>query len=83
MTMKGIAPEGRPTHHLSLRFNAKQRWYHYPQMTADELLVFKLGNTGRTRRIGRRKTASTPPLPTPTLRPMPKSGKAANIASGF
>ena len=43
MTMTGIAPEARPTHHLSLRFNAEQRWYHYPQMTADELLVFKLG----------------------------------------
>lgn len=49
MTMKGIAPEGRPTHHLSLRFNAKQRWYHYPQMTADELLVFKLGEYWKDR----------------------------------
>jgi len=38
----GIAPAGRETHHLSLRFNAGQRWYYYPRMTNDELLVFKL-----------------------------------------
>ena len=43
MTMKGIAPDGRPTHHLSVRYNPEQRWYYYPDMTADELLVFKLG----------------------------------------
>lgn len=43
MPMKGIAPEDRTTNHLGLRFNADQRWYHYPEMTADELLVFKLG----------------------------------------
>ncbi|WP_264940707.1 CmcJ/NvfI family oxidoreductase [Sphingomonas caeni] len=40
--LTGIAPEGRPTRHLSLRFNAGQRWYSYPRMTNDELLVFKL-----------------------------------------
>lgn len=38
----GIAPEGRESHHLSLRFNPKQRWYYYPRMTGDELLAFKL-----------------------------------------
>ncbi|WP_281179333.1 CmcJ/NvfI family oxidoreductase [Sphingomonas asaccharolytica] len=38
----GIAPTGRETHHLSLRFNPGQRWYYYPRMTNDELLVFKL-----------------------------------------
>jgi len=38
----GIAPTGRETHHLSLKFNAGQRWYYYPGMTNDELLVFKL-----------------------------------------
>jgi hypothetical protein len=43
MPMKGIAPEDRTTNHLGLRFNAGQRWYYYPDMTADELLVFKLG----------------------------------------
>ena len=43
----GIAPEGRPTHHLSLRFNAGQRWYYYPGMRCDELLVFKLGGFGK------------------------------------
>jgi hypothetical protein len=41
--MIGIAPDGQMTHHLGLRFNAEQRWYHYPEMSADELLVFKLG----------------------------------------
>jgi hypothetical protein len=40
--MTGIAPEGRESHHLSLRFNPGQRWYHYPGMTDDELLAFKL-----------------------------------------
>lgn len=40
--LTGIAPEGRETHHLSLRHNPKQRWYSYPRMTTDELLVFKL-----------------------------------------
>jgi len=40
--LTGIAPEGRETNHLSLRFNPAQRWYHYPLMTGDELLVFKI-----------------------------------------
>lgn len=43
MTMRGIAPEDRETYHLSVRYNPEQRWYYYPHMTADELLVFKLG----------------------------------------
>jgi len=42
MEFRGIAPEGRLTHHLALRFNPAQRWYFYPQMTADEVLAFKL-----------------------------------------
>jgi hypothetical protein len=41
-TLTGIAPEGRETQHLSLRFNAGQLWYHYPLMTGDELLAFKI-----------------------------------------
>jgi hypothetical protein len=41
-TLTGIAPEGRESHHLSLRFNAGQLWYHYPRMTGDELLAFKI-----------------------------------------
>jgi hypothetical protein len=40
--LTGIAPEGRESHHLSLRFNAAQLWYHYPLMTGDELLAFKI-----------------------------------------
>jgi hypothetical protein len=41
-TLTGIAPEGRETQHLSLRFNAGQLWYHYPRMTGEELLAFKI-----------------------------------------
>lgn len=40
--LTGIAPEGRETNHLSLRFNPAQLWYHYPLMTGDELLAFKI-----------------------------------------
>ena len=40
--MTGLAPDGRESHHLSLRFNAGQRWYSYPQMSCDELIAFKL-----------------------------------------
>lgn len=29
-------------YHIGLRFNAEQRWYHYPGMRNDELLAFKL-----------------------------------------
>jgi hypothetical protein len=42
MEFIGIAPEGRTTHHLALRFNPAQQWYFYPQMTGDEVLAFKL-----------------------------------------
>ncbi|MEO9131549.1 MAG: CmcJ/NvfI family oxidoreductase [Sphingomonas sp.] len=40
--LQGIAPSGADTHHLSLRNNPGQRWYYYPHMTPDEVLVFKL-----------------------------------------
>jgi len=40
--LQGIAPSGAATHHLSLRNNPAQRWYYYPRMTPDEVLVFKL-----------------------------------------
>jgi len=39
---EGIAPGGAITHHVSLRFNAGQGWYYYPDMTPNEVLVFKL-----------------------------------------
>ncbi|HVU30255.1 MAG TPA: CmcJ/NvfI family oxidoreductase, partial [Sphingomicrobium sp.] len=42
MDFIGIAPEGRTTHHLALRFNPDQRWHYYPEMTGDEFLAFKL-----------------------------------------
>lgn len=42
MDFIGIAPEGRTTHHLALRFNPEQRWHFYPEMKRDELLAFKL-----------------------------------------
>lgn len=41
-TMVGIAPEGRRTHHLSLRYNPGQAWYFYPEVRPDEVLAFKL-----------------------------------------
>lgn len=40
--LEGIAPNGGLTHHLSLKQNPGQRWYYYPDMTPDEMLVFKL-----------------------------------------
>lgn len=40
--LEGIAPGGGVTHHIGLRYNAGQRWYYYPDMTPDEVLVFKL-----------------------------------------
>jgi hypothetical protein len=39
--LEGIAPNGT-TYHIGLRHNPGQRWYYYPGMTADEVLVFKL-----------------------------------------
>jgi len=40
--LEGIAPGGALTHHVSLVHNADQRWYYYPDMQPDEMLVFKL-----------------------------------------
>lgn len=37
----GLAP-GKTTHHLALRYNPDQRWFYYPEMTAGEVLAFKL-----------------------------------------
>ena len=42
MPFEGIAPNNAVTHHVGLRFNPGQRWYFYPRMTADEVLVFKI-----------------------------------------
>jgi hypothetical protein len=42
MEFIGIAPEGRTTNHLALRFNPGQQWHFYPEMTGDEVLAFKL-----------------------------------------
>ena len=42
MDFIGIAPEGRTSHHLALRFNPQQQWYFYPEMTTEEVLAFKL-----------------------------------------
>jgi hypothetical protein len=50
--LTGIAPDGRETQHLSLRFNAGQLWYHYPLMTGDELLAFKLFECWKDRDAG-------------------------------
>jgi len=40
--LEGIAPGGARTHHVSLRYNPGQRWFYYPDMTPNEVLVFKL-----------------------------------------
>lgn len=40
--MSGLAPSGRRTHHVALRYNARHRWYYYPRMGIDEVLAFKL-----------------------------------------
>jgi hypothetical protein len=40
--MKGIAPEGRATHVMGLRYSPEHLWYYYPEMTPDELLAFKI-----------------------------------------
>ena len=40
--LEGIAPGGALTYHVSLAYNESQRWYYYPDMTPDEMLVFKL-----------------------------------------
>lgn len=36
-----FAPSGKPTNQLALRYAEGQRWYYYPEMTPDEVLVFK------------------------------------------
>ena len=40
--LEGIAPGGALTYHVSLAHNEQQRWHYYPDMTPDEVLVFKL-----------------------------------------
>jgi hypothetical protein len=40
--MTGIAPEGRVTHTMGLRYSPDHLWYYYPRMTGDELLAFKI-----------------------------------------
>lgn len=40
--LEGVAPGGGLTRHISLKHNPGQRWYYYPEMTRDEMLVFKL-----------------------------------------
>lgn len=40
-TIPGLAPEGRVTSHLALRFNPGERWHYYPGMRTSEVLAFK------------------------------------------
>lgn len=42
LEMVGIAPNDHTSHHLALRFNERQEWYFYPEMTGEEVLAFKL-----------------------------------------
>ena len=37
-----VAPGGRLTEISALRFNHRQRWYYYPEMTCDEVIAFKI-----------------------------------------
>jgi hypothetical protein len=46
----GIAPSGRETHHLSMRYDPEQRWFYYPHMTCGEMLAFKLAEFWKDRR---------------------------------
>jgi hypothetical protein len=36
-----FTPTGKPSNQLGIRYDAKQRWYHYSAMTCDEVLVLK------------------------------------------
>lgn len=42
MEFIGIAPDGHKSQHLALRYNRCQQWFFYPEMTGEEVLVFKL-----------------------------------------
>ena len=46
--LKGFTHSGRITNQLSLRYNADQRWYYYPRMTTDEVLVLNLFECHKT-----------------------------------
>ena len=43
--LEGFTHSGRITTQLSLRMNENQRWYYYPEMTVDEVLVLNLFNS--------------------------------------
>jgi len=38
----GLTATGRAPHQMALRRNPGQKWYYYPEMTGEEVLVFKL-----------------------------------------
>ncbi|MCY4655390.1 MAG: CmcJ/NvfI family oxidoreductase [Gammaproteobacteria bacterium] len=40
--LKGFTHTGRITNQLNLRHNERHRWYYYPEMTVDEVLVLNL-----------------------------------------
>jgi hypothetical protein len=40
--LSGVAPNGKATSALSLRFDPGQSWYFYPDMTGEEMLAFKI-----------------------------------------
>lgn len=37
-----FSPTGKPTNQMALRFDSGQKWYYYPRMTNDEVMVFKI-----------------------------------------
>lgn len=40
--LTGITPTGKPNNQMLLRYNPDQKWYWYPNMRPNEVLVFKL-----------------------------------------
>ena len=40
--VSGISPNSAPAYQMCLRRSPSHRWYYYPDMTVDEVLVFKL-----------------------------------------
>lgn len=40
--LEGFTTSGQVTNQLSLRYNEDQRWYYYPRMTTNEVLVLNL-----------------------------------------
>lgn len=67
--LEGIAPNGAATWHIGLKHNPGQRWYYYPKMTADEVLVFKLFDLRKSKQPQRFPTCLHAALEDPSTPP--------------